>query len=135
MRLLSKFSSIARIKAATVLFVFALASSICFLQNNVAEARANINWKTTSVSIEPGKATINGYFYNDGDAGAEITKFEISGYIEQYDINATFSGSTLTVGSLGANKKINWTFVIKNNTFYDYNSNPIYDFDSRVTFR
>ena len=133
MRLLSKFSSIVCAKAAIVLFVFALACSICFSQANV-EAGANINWQTTSVSIEPGKAVIEGYFKNDGDAGAGITKFEIWGYIAQYQMDATFSDDHLTVGYLGAGDTINCTFRIHYSSISYYDSNPRYSFKSRVTW-
>lgn len=134
MRYLKDFQSVFRTRAVAIVFAFTLLSTICFCQGNIAEAGANINWKTTSVSIEPGRAIVRGYFYNTGNARAAITKFEIWGYIAQYRMNVTYSGRNITVGSLGAGNKINWTFTITDNSISYYDSNPRYNFNSRVTW-
>ena len=134
MRYLKDFQSVFRTRAVAIVFAFTLLSTICFCQGNVAEAGANINWKTTSVSLEPGRAIVHGYFYNTGNSRAGITKFEIWGYIGPFRMNVTYSGSNLGVGSLGGGNRINWTFTIRDNSISYYDSNPRYNFNSRVTW-
>lgn len=134
MRFLGVLPNVIVDKTVILCFAFALMASCYFCQGNIAEAGANIGWKTTSVSISPGKATIYGYFYNTGNARAAITKFEIWGYIAQYKMNSTFSGSNITVGSLGAGNKINWSFTILEKAISYSDSSPRYNFNSRVTW-
>ena len=119
-------------RAFAIFFAAMIVSSIYMCQSNVAEAGANIYWKTTSVSIEPGKAVVRGYFYNVGNATAAVNKFTLNGYIAQYKINVTYAGSNITVGYVSPGKNVNWTFTVTDRSISYYDSNPRYNFDYHV---
>ena len=125
--------SVLKIFTGKALAIFFVIASVTFMwQSDVAEAGANINWKTTSVEIQPGRAIVKGYFYNTGNARGAVTRFVMRGYIAQYKINVTYSGSNITVGSIGPGNRINWSFTITDRSISYYDSNPRYNFNSTV---
>ena len=134
MRSLKKFPDVLSGRAVAVFFAAMLMSSICLWQGNVAEAGASIHWKTTSVSLVPGKAIVRGYFYNNGNSSAAVTKFEMWGYIAQYKINVTYRDSNITVGYVGPGNRVDWTFTVLERAINYSSNNPRYNFDSRVTW-
>lgn len=114
-----------------VFFAFMLMSAIFLCQNSTVEAGANINWQTTSVTLEPGKAIINGYFYNDGNSGANVIKMIINGTIAQYNVNGTTDVSGAFVEAGG---RVDWHFVILDGNISYSDSNPQYNFNTNVSW-
>ena len=102
-----------------LIFVFVLAAiwSACLFQNNFAEAKANIKWTTTKVTLASGKCTIYGYFSNTGNVGATPTNIRFivdtttSGGSNIWSDISTFSP---TVGYIAAGATKEWWFAINN---------------------
>lgn len=115
-----------------IFFAFMLMSAIFLCQNGTVEAGANINWQTTSVTLEPGKAIIKGYFYNDGNSGATVTQMAINGTIAQYNINA--NTSDIANPFVGAGSRVDQTFVIWDGNISYSDSNPQYNFNTNVSW-
>ncbi len=104
------------------------------LAAHTAEAGADIHYRVTGISVEPGKCVINGYFYNNGDDGAYVKKMHFTGTVDGISLNVTFKGSNINVGYVDSGSRRYWSFTVLDHNFKSYNSNPSRDFDSYVTF-
>lgn len=104
------------------------------LAANTAEAGANVDWKYTSITTEPGKCVVKGYFYNNGNAGARVMKMVFTGNVAGRNINCTFQGNNIGVGYVAPGDRRNWVFTISDNYFKSYNNNPKVNLSYNVTF-
>ena len=75
--------------------------SVLMLLPQKAYAGADIKFTTTKVTVQDGCCQVYGYFTNNGDMAAEITKSEISVTIKDENGNLLCSGSrTFDMGGL-----------------------------------
>ena len=121
-------------KVATGILAVFCALAI-MLAANTAEAGADIHYRVTGISVEPGKCIINGYFYNNGNAGAYVKKMHFTGLVDGVSLNATFRGNNISVGYVDSGGRRYSNFTIMDHNFKSYNSNPSHrDLESYVTF-
>ena len=100
-----------------MLFIF----PIFLFGNNITEARADIGYQITNISLQTGKCVIYGCFYNDGDSGATVTKIKFLGEIRDlndrlmYAVDQTWED--IDVGFLSAGEKRSWSFTSYKNIY------------------
>ena len=108
---------------------FALA---VMLSGNVAEAGAYIQWEFTSVTVEPGRCIVSGYFYNDGDDEARVKEFYLVGNIAGIRVRTTIPMNT---GYISPGDIKHWTFRISDDDFTNYDNEPYWNLHAEVAFR
>ena len=119
-------------KIVIILFVFSLMAAVGSFNSSFAEAK-NVDYKITSISLQNGKCTIYGYFYNS--TGVTVTHVKIFGNIKTpqntYYIDQDYD---TTVGYIPAGATKSWSFTSEKNIYSYYNGTPKWDLIIRSTF-
>ena len=123
------------IKKRLVLLAMLLTFAVCFGQENLVSAAADIRFDATEVEYVRGKTVISGVFSNYGDVGARVQTARIKVYIFDDDENYLFhdiSEFTNVGVYVPAGTQVRHKFNIYNRRAVGYHGRIKWDVNTRL---
>lgn len=126
-------------KRSVVFLIALLMFSVIFCHKNFAEAKADIHWIATDVTLDSGKCTVHGYFENRGDTGGTVTNIKFVVDVTTSDKKTNIYSKVFNVQPkncyISAGAQISWNFWIDDYACPRYTRDDMHwDVTSRVTF-
>jgi hypothetical protein len=118
--------------------IFITFSLIFFSNPAVYAAQKGVDFHTTSVSIEPNKEIINGYFFNYTPRSVTVSQLSLNVFITDLLKGTTVVSDHAIFTDLNINidsqKRVNQVFVIKNENFHGYTGQYHWKISSNIWF-